>query len=364
MTNIKSIINKSVKTLLVSVMAITSIVASAVPMSASAMKFDEAEYYTDNNNYEYIEDEDALEVYGNIDNAILREFSGICSVRFVETKVDTISFEGCEFSYIEFSKCDLSSAKIEDAKNITSIYIDECKMSNFDFLESAENVIDLCAWSCELGSADGIENMTNLEYICFSIVGIEDITPFASLKNLERLTLDYTCVRDLSPLKNLELSYLCVDDSMNIESFDDLIGMASLETISTENCEMAYTEEFYDFLNRNDVDHDVTKRDLKIKDRVKEIADQLETENMSDEEKIETVVNYVVDTMDYDDEAKTLTLLDRRGSYKGMPESVKITVRYIPKELTQRTYCSGTYTGKKLVLKLNERKDEDVIKME
>ena len=71
---------------------------------------------------------------------------------------------------------------------------------------------------------------------------------------------------------------------------------------------------------------------------------------------------YSIIPMDYDDEAKTLTLLDRRGSYKGMPESVKITVRYIPKELTQRTYCSGTYTGKKLVLKLNEYKD--VIQME
>ena len=68
--------------------------------------------------------------------------------------------------------------------------------------------------------------------------------------------------------------------------------------------------------------------------------------------------------MDYDDEAKTLTLRDRRGSYKGMPESVKIIVRYIPKELTQTTNCSGTYTGKELVLKLNEYKDEDVIKME
>lgn len=73
---------------------------------------------------------------------------------------------------------------------------------------------------------------------------------------------------------------------------------------------------------------------------------------------------YSIIPMFYDDEAKTLTLLDRRGSYKGMPESVKITVRYIPKELTQRTYCTATYTGQELVLKLNERKDEDVIKME
>ena len=75
---------------------------------------------------------------------------------------------------------------------------------------------------------------------------------------------------------------------------------------------------------------------------------------------------YSIIPMDYDDETKTLTLRDRRGSYKGMPDSVKITVTYIPKELTliQKTYCTATYTGKKLVLKLNERKDEDVIKME
>ncbi|MBO4776880.1 MAG: DUF5110 domain-containing protein, partial [Bacteroidales bacterium] len=75
---------------------------------------------------------------------------------------------------------------------------------------------------------------------------------------------------------------------------------------------------------------------------------------------------YSIIQMDYDDVAKTLTLRDRRGSYKGMPESVKVYVTYIPKELTltQRTYCSATYTGKELVLKLNERKDEDVIKME
>ena len=71
---------------------------------------------------------------------------------------------------------------------------------------------------------------------------------------------------------------------------------------------------------------------------------------------------YSIIPMSYDDVEKTLTLLDRRGSYKGMPESVKITVRYIPKELTQRTYCSATYTGKELVLKLDEY--TDVIQME
>lgn len=56
--------------------------------------------------------------------------------------------------------------------------------------------------------------------------------------------------------------------------------------------------------------------------------------------------------MVYDDEAKTLTLLDRRGSYKGMPESVKINVNYIQTGDHHDILYTAEYTGEEIVIQL------------
>ena len=293
-------IKKSVKTVLVAILAITAIIVGSIPMETSAMIFDDVEFNSSDNAYYYDEDLCVLEVYKNIDNKTLQKYSDAYIVKFVDVKVETVSLKDCSFGYLQFERCDLTSAKVEGATNIESIYISECKMDNLEFLASANNTIDITISDSELGSVDGIENMKKIECAYFYVVGIEDITPMAELQNLRDLTLQYTCVQDISPIKNLNIEYLCVDDSVSIESFDSLIGMKSLEYFSSRNCQMAYSKDFYDFLRKDRVSHDIERKDFQLQERVKEVAKQLTRANMTDEEKVETVVQYVVDLMDYD----------------------------------------------------------------
>ena len=285
---------------MVTVLTITAIIVGSLPMSASAMIFDEAEFNNHNKAYKYDSEIDVLEVYDNVDNETLKKYKNVYCIKFVDVKLDTVSLKNCDFQYLEFERCDLTSAKIEGAENIEYVYINECRLTNLEFLAAAENVQDITLWQCELGSAKGIENMKKLYSVCFSVVGIEDVTPIAKLNNLKYLTLEYTCVSDISPLKNLNLEYLCVDDSMSIESFDSLIGMTSLEIFSARNCQMSYSREFYNFLNKNNVEHYIEENDFVIQERVKRVAKQLAKNNMTDEEKVRAVVQYVVDLMEYD----------------------------------------------------------------
>ena len=73
-----------------------------------------------------------------------------------------------------------------------------------------------------------------------------------------------------------------------------------LDTFYSDNCEMAYTKAFSNFIKKNRIDNDMSDDWEEIQESVKETADILFTPYMSDEEKIETTVEYVIDIMEYD----------------------------------------------------------------
>lgn len=296
MTNI---IKKSVKTVLVAILAITAIIVGSIPMEASAMSVYEPTI-NENCTYDYDKSSDTLVINGYADQAVIDKYSDASYIEIVDAKVENISFKDSKASCVQFNMCDLTSAKVELSSNVNDFAIYESKVNNLKFVSSTNYVTYLTLSCSEVGSIEGVQNFTNLESLFISAVGIEDITPVKYLNKLEYLTLDYTCVEDLSPIKNLNISCLDVCNSMNIESLDVVMEMDSIERIWTRNCEMAYSRELYDYLNENNIDHDIPKSDLAIKGKVENLADELMNDNMSDEEKVETVVSYVVDLMEYD----------------------------------------------------------------
>ncbi len=296
MTNI---IKKSAKTVLVAILAITAIIMSSIPMEASAMSVYEPTF-NENCTYDYDKSSDILTIKGYADQKVINKYSDVTYIEINDAKVENISFKGSKASFVQFNQCDLTSAKVALSSNVTDFYICESKVDNLKFISGASSVTYFTLTCSEVGSIEGVQNFKNLESLFISAVGIEDVTPIKYLNNLESLTLDYTCVEDLSPIKNLNISYLDVCDSMNIESLDVIMEMDSIQEIWTRNCEMAYSRELYNYLNENNICHDIPESDLSIKGKVENLADNLMNNSMSDEEKVETVVSYVVDLMEYD----------------------------------------------------------------
>jgi alpha-D-xyloside xylohydrolase len=61
---------------------------------------------------------------------------------------------------------------------------------------------------------------------------------------------------------------------------------------------------------------------------------------------------YSLIPMEYNDTEQTLTLCDRKGSYKGMPQNLKITVCHNKQGNSEDNLYTATYTGKKLVIQM------------
>ncbi len=56
--------------------------------------------------------------------------------------------------------------------------------------------------------------------------------------------------------------------------------------------------------------------------------------------------------IEYDDSAKTLSLCNREGAYKGMPQNVKITVCYKKQDGAEDILYTASYSGEKIVIQM------------
>ena len=145
-----------------------------------------------------------------------------------------------------------------------------------------------------VSSLKGIEKLTSLEDLTLSNVGVQSIEELKYLKNLKYLSITGSFVEDLSPLENLKLDTLDVDDNYSLKSLDSVMKISTLKTLWAHNSEMAYTKKLVDFVTKNKIDSDVSAKGLEVQKKVKALAGKLVNDGMSDEEKIGTIVKYVI----------------------------------------------------------------------
>lgn len=222
-------------------------------------------------------------------------------VTIKDTTINDMSFfNDLTIDTIVFENCDLRNCKINLPSSVTSASFTNCNINNFNGLDNNKDIYYLYMDSCNVGGLDGIEKLENLESLVIAYVGIENIDNLADLNNLKNLTLLQTCIKSIEPLRNSNIESLDISDSLNLTDISAIKDMNNLQNLYGTNCQMCLDDDVLNYINNSAICSNFSKDDLKIKQQVKTIANNIFNDSMTDKEKIDAAVDYIVNNMEYD----------------------------------------------------------------
>lgn len=279
-----------------------------------------------------------------------------CLIKGDEKILQTPTAKSVYFNYCEFSSSELKLSdsvteltlscietmpSVKGGKNLKKLSVLDSRMKDLTCFSNMGKMECVTFSCCQIGSIAGIEKGNEIEELEFTDVPIESIEELSNLKGLRLLDLSSTAVRDLSPLENVDLCFLAVHDSLMIENLDVITKIETLNEIGTTNCQMLYTPELIDYLERNDISSHYKKGDLELKEKVLEQCRKIEKKYLTDEEKIGATVKFACEQITYDLEVYS---------------NDSLTMEYgnnILKYAFEGTGCCSTYTGL-VAMMLNE----------
>lgn len=279
--------NRIISMLLVLVTLVSMVSVSGITASAMTGYYELSEdgWYMDIYNNPY-----GMEVPSSVEEIIINN----------AVLDDPLELDNGKVYHITFKNCSINMSELGDFDNVDSITIIDSELLDLTFLSENTDITYLDIDSCYMASLNGVQHLKNLQCLFIYHVGIESIEPIKHNKKLEQLTLCNTCVTDLAPVENMNLEFLDISNTLSIRDLSPVMTLDELDYFFSDNCEMAYTEELSKFIKKNRVENDMAEDWQEIQESVKDTADELFTSTMSDEEIIETTVEYVIDIMDYD----------------------------------------------------------------
>jgi hypothetical protein len=213
---------------------------------------------------------------------------------------ESLKLDNGRVRHIIFENCVINTDELGSFKNLDSLTFIDCEFEDLTFLSENKKISYLDFDSCFIASLNGIQYLSNLETLYIEDVGVESIEFLRRNTKLVELMLYNTCVTDLSPIENLNIEYLDISNTLSIRDLSPVMTLDDLCSFISINCEMAYTQELCDFLEKNNINNNVSDEWENIQESVNDIADELYTDNMSEEEIIEETVWYVVNKIEYD----------------------------------------------------------------
>jgi internalin A len=213
---------------------------------------------------------------------------------------ESLELDNGKVNKITFRNCTINMDELGSFKKLDSLIFINCEFEDLTFLSKNKNMSFLDLDSCYMSSLNGIQYLPNLESLYVYDVGVESIDFLRHNKKLVELSLYNTCVTDLSPIENMNIEYLDISNTLSIRDLSPVMTLDNLCSFISINCEMAYTQELCNFLKKNFINNNVSKEWKNIQASVKNIADEIFTDDMTEEEIIEETIWYVVDKMEYD----------------------------------------------------------------
>ena len=239
----------------------------------------EAKAETINNNthdtqyYQISDDKDYIYIENSNDLSIIKDFPNLTEITLENCNIDN-NLQNTNISILTLKNSTFNNQITELPSSITELEIDNT-LVNYDILKSLPNLKkitfknlefdslivlkdiltleELNFDSCNIGSLTGIENLTKIKNLSFVDTGIESIEQLKTLNKLNSLTLSQTFVSDLSPIKDSNISFLDITDSTNIKNLNIIIEMKNLSTLIATNCEMSYTEEIINHIEKENI---------------------------------------------------------------------------------------------------------------
>lgn len=109
-------------------------------------------------------------------------------------------------------------------------------------------------------------------------------------------------ISDLSAINNTSLEVLDISELQNVTSrvlFNTVVTLPNLKEIigNDSNNASMYSDDLIRYCERNNIKHPFTEKSKKIKDRLTEIVSEIITDEMKTDEKIKTLLKYVIVNM-------------------------------------------------------------------
>lgn len=224
----------------------------------------------------------------------------ICDINeIVQNGVLTDSVSECDivsisnnFSYddlVTLSKADIKelnfySAKVDDLAFINSI--DSLKVVKID------------------NSIVNLENIkSNIEELSITNSIVYNSYNLKNCKNVNKLIIDWSYIRDFSFLKYLTgIKELEITNIFSFEDFSAITKLDKLEKINLTGSEHNITAALFSFINdkKLELGEDLSSI-FDNQKQIEKIYESLELDNLSDLEKVQKIVLYVLDNMEYDE---------------------------------------------------------------
>ena len=122
-------------------------------------------------------------------------------------------------------------------------------------------------------------------------------------RDLEELALMFeSYVSDLSALPEVcpNLRILALTRCTNITNFDFVYRLGNLKSFFINREALGVTDELISYLDSKGIEHNLTHELVEVDRRVQEIADSIVNENMTDQEKVDAILDYVIKNVEYD----------------------------------------------------------------
>ena len=121
--------------------------------------------------------------------------------------------------------------------------------------------------------------------------------------DLKELKLQYeSYISDLSALPEVcpNLETLVLTRCTNITNFDFIYRLSNLNSFFINMESLGISDELISYLDSKGVEHNLTHELVEVDRKVREIAESITNESMTDQEKIDAIVDYVIKNIKYD----------------------------------------------------------------
>jgi hypothetical protein len=256
---------------------------------------------------------------------------GIYNAKISNKLLERISKDS-ELTTLYFSRCKFEDSTLTiSSKTVQTIIVDPVlsmnknNISDFDFnnCPNLEEVSIGCGTM--ITNLDGIRKLQNLKTVSMGIsttsqlqiAGIQAyieerkklIDTIPTVSSTEMTTMWGTYISSLDGLKNNASI-----ETLNISSLNRITSTELLETVKTlpnlkkivgfeVNNAIMYSDEFVEYCSEHSIEQPFTEKSKAIKEELERILDDIITPDMTDIEKIEAITQFVINHMDYNNDA-------------------------------------------------------------
>lgn len=273
--------------------------------------------YLDGTAVEYIpEDAYKIKLTNAYINGIQNKRTDINSIAFKESTIYSLDFTdfGKTFECVSFIDSRIRLSGLNGVVSTQELYLSNMYFDDFEWLAHFKNTENIYIDSCSFGSTAGLEKLdkaVNLSIVnCF----LENLEFVRGLKNLKSLDLTGTFVGNASGLAGSNLAqlnfYIAPSPFLNLSCLKQL---PKLSTLLLDSFELGIDKDLQSyFKNRMKTNSkedgyvspgyydDSEEYPESAKPQVTKILNSITSKSMAEEKKLESIVDYVIDLLDYD----------------------------------------------------------------